>query len=418
MKFQKFTFPIKRFNIWHASGLSLVMHILFMTFISMPEAKIDVVEKKAIKKVRLEIVRKPEIKIPPKKVVKKLTPQKIVKKNVKVSKPKVTPKLIQKPETPVVRPAVIRNNQAMKITQVKAIPVQSKVIPALNFKSNPSPIRERIQNKKVLTITARPRQSITPVSDTKILVQSITQPRKNSSPSFTRINVSAQTPRINHDAFNYKNRVTHAVLPVRNTNQYSRIKVAARSISTEINSNQPLASSNAKAGLITSRSSVRSNFKKLAIRNVNQTNDAALITQPATFFAATRYQPDSNFRPVIRQVVAMEQAEEEFDNTLSEEEFQKIWGSFTNTVRQQIARAKNYPSSARKKGQEGKAFLKFKLDKDGSVANLSIVQSSGHNLLDEAAIRAIKEAAPYPPIPDELNRSYALLKLPISFILK
>lgn len=102
----------------------------------------------------------------------------------------------------------------------------------------------------------------------------------------------------------------------------------------------------------------------------------------------------------------------------SDDEYNLIWENFTSEVRTKIANAKTYPLIAREREHEGKTLLAFKLGKDGLVYDLSIVNSSGHKILDEAAIQAIRDAAPYPHIPDELNMNYALLKLPISFILR
>ena len=90
---------------------------------------------------------------------------------------------------------------------------------------------------------------------------------------------------------------------------------------------------------------------------------------------------------------------------------------YSYLIRMKIASAKIYPELARKKNQQGKATLSLKLGKDGNILNVSVGNSSGYKILDQAAIDAIKDAAPYPIIPDKLNKKYVLLKLPISFVL-
>jgi protein TonB len=122
--------------------------------------------------------------------------------------------------------------------------------------------------------------------------------------------------------------------------------------------------------------------------------------------------------PTIRPVALRKVIEPPTTPSISEEEFAQIWGDFTSAVRTRIARAKNYPSSAREDGLEGKAFLVFKIRKDGRALDIEVAQSSGHIILDKAAKRAVEKAAPFPPIPDKLNRNFALLKIPISFILR
>ena len=98
-------------------------------------------------------------------------------------------------------------------------------------------------------------------------------------------------------------------------------------------------------------------------------------------------------------------------------DFEKLWSEYSYLIRMRVASAKIYPQSAREKNQQGKATLSLKLGKDGSVLKVSIGNSSGYEVLDQAAIDAIKDAAPYPQIPEKLNKQYVLLKLPISFIL-
>ena len=127
---------------------------------------------------------------------------------------------------------------------------------------------------------------------------------------------------------------------------------------------------------------------------------------------------DRSFALVSRPVEKHIDPELSNGNSISGEDLKKIWGEYTNSIQSNIAKAKTYPSTARDENRQGKAYVSFKLSKDGRVMNFSIENSSGHNILDQAAIQAIKDGAPYPPIPDELDKQYASLKIPISFILR
>jgi len=51
----------------------------------------------------------------------------------------------------------------------------------------------------------------------------------------------------------------------------------------------------------------------------------------------------------------------------------------------------DYPSLAREQGLEGNPKLRIDIDFDGNVTNVYIEKSSGHPILDEAAIEAVKE---------------------------
>lgn len=68
-----------------------------------------------------------------------------------------------------------------------------------------------------------------------------------------------------------------------------------------------------------------------------------------------------------------------------------------------VAELKRYPNFARMNGQEGKVILKAVIRSDGYLADVSVQKSSGYNVLDEAAIEAVKLACP-------LHMKYAIGK--------
>ncbi len=67
------------------------------------------------------------------------------------------------------------------------------------------------------------------------------------------------------------------------------------------------------------------------------------------------------------------------------------------TIRRQIERVWTYPDAARRDGLEGTVWLRFRIAPDGSVEQVEVDRSSGHALLDDAAITAVRRAGPYPP---------------------
>lgn len=54
-----------------------------------------------------------------------------------------------------------------------------------------------------------------------------------------------------------------------------------------------------------------------------------------------------------------------------------------------------YPPEAQKKHLEGSLVISFQVNEDGSLADLLISKSSGHQILDEAAENAVIESAPF-----------------------
>ncbi|MCY3841693.1 MAG: energy transducer TonB [Gammaproteobacteria bacterium] len=57
----------------------------------------------------------------------------------------------------------------------------------------------------------------------------------------------------------------------------------------------------------------------------------------------------------------------------------------------------NYPSEARARGLSGTLRLLVVIDPDGALKHVRILESSGHKLLDEGAVRIVHLAAPFSP---------------------
>jgi periplasmic protein TonB len=90
---------------------------------------------------------------------------------------------------------------------------------------------------------------------------------------------------------------------------------------------------------------------------------------------------------------------------------------YSSQIWQRIAEAKFYPQTARKQEMEGKPVVEFELRSDGQLMSYFIARSSSNEILDKAAIDAVKNASPYPGIPKPLKLKSIRFKLPISFIL-
>ncbi len=64
---------------------------------------------------------------------------------------------------------------------------------------------------------------------------------------------------------------------------------------------------------------------------------------------------------------------------------------------------RNFPEDARKKGLTGSLTLRVTLRRDGEIAEILLLRSSGHPILDQAARRIVELAAPYAPFPESLQ---------------
>ena len=62
----------------------------------------------------------------------------------------------------------------------------------------------------------------------------------------------------------------------------------------------------------------------------------------------------------------------------------------------------NYPDEARRRRLSGALLLDVALNADGSINEITLRRSSGHKVLDDAAIRIVELAAPYARFPDAI----------------
>ncbi|MEJ1959977.1 MAG: energy transducer TonB [Nitrosomonadales bacterium] len=71
----------------------------------------------------------------------------------------------------------------------------------------------------------------------------------------------------------------------------------------------------------------------------------------------------------------------------------------------------NYPEAARLKKIYGSLQLTISIRADGSVESTEISRSSGQPILDAAAERIVKLAAPFPPFPADIRRDTDILSI-------
>lgn len=71
----------------------------------------------------------------------------------------------------------------------------------------------------------------------------------------------------------------------------------------------------------------------------------------------------------------------------------------------------NYPSEARQQKLYGSLRLMVAILPDGSLREVELLESSGHRVLDTAAIRIVKLASPFAPFPDDLRKSTDVLEI-------
>jgi periplasmic protein TonB len=78
--------------------------------------------------------------------------------------------------------------------------------------------------------------------------------------------------------------------------------------------------------------------------------------------------------------------------------------TYFNSIKRSIEFVWEYPEAALRYGLQGKLLLQFTILDSGELESMQIVRSSGSNLLDHEALRAMKAAAPFRPIPPWIDK--------------
>jgi len=89
------------------------------------------------------------------------------------------------------------------------------------------------------------------------------------------------------------------------------------------------------------------------------------------------------------------------------------YASYMEAWRSKVERVGNlnYPEAARKNKLSGNLILDVALNKDGSINQITVRRSSGHQVLDDASIRIVELAAPYSPFPDHIREETDILHI-------
>lgn len=71
----------------------------------------------------------------------------------------------------------------------------------------------------------------------------------------------------------------------------------------------------------------------------------------------------------------------------------------------------NYPDQARRQKLTGDLVLDVEIRPDGGVHAINVVRPSGHQVLDDAAVRIVRLAAPYDPFPEKIRKEVDILHI-------
>jgi len=92
--------------------------------------------------------------------------------------------------------------------------------------------------------------------------------------------------------------------------------------------------------------------------------------------------------------------------------------SYSGSVLKKIYENKYYPIAAKKQGITGSVKISFTVNSDGKIIGIvDKVHSSGYEILDAAAIDAIKNSQPFEKFPDQIKESELTFTVVVDFVL-
>ncbi|EMH59310.1 TonB family protein [Helicobacter pylori] len=121
-------------------------------------------------------------------------------------------------------------------------------------------------------------------------------------------------------------------------------------------------------------------------------------------------------KDIVKEKDKQEESNKTSDGATSEAQAYNpgVSNEFLMKIQTAISSKNRYPKMAQIRGIEGEVLVSFTINADGSVTDIKVVKSNTTDILNHAALEAIKSAAYLFPKPDETVH----LKIPIAYSLK
>ncbi len=87
----------------------------------------------------------------------------------------------------------------------------------------------------------------------------------------------------------------------------------------------------------------------------------------------------------------------------------ETYSSYIKRIQERFETIGEYPQEAQQRGITGRSLVTFTINEDGTLAMARLTQSSGSRILDEEALRIVRVAAPYIPLPKSFHKQQLIL---------
>ena len=134
-------------------------------------------------------------------------------------------------------------------------------------------------------------------------------------------------------------------------------------------------------------------------------------TRLSQLLASTQVEIDRLTAELDRRTLSASQRDRRKAVNASTQEYQ--YAAYLESWRRKVEKIGNlnYPDEAKRRKLYGNLLMHVAVRADGSVEKISIRRSSGHKLLDDAAVRIVRMAAPFAPFPPEIRQNVDVLDI-------
>ena len=129
-----------------------------------------------------------------------------------------------------------------------------------------------------------------------------------------------------------------------------------------------------------------------------------------------KHTPEAN-DPAISQVHG-ELPVETKEATISLDTKDSKYHPYAKVIKEKIFNHWIYPLSAKKNLIQGNLLIVFRLDKNGNLIECNVGRSSGYDILDTHALKAIRLANPFPPFPENITAQFLNINASFTYRLK
>lgn len=154
------------------------------------------------------------------------------------------------------------------------------------------------------------------------------------------------------------------------------------------------------------------------VESRQRVNDPDQSPQPLLPEAPSAAELMSRSREIARLSAEIRQKQQTYaqmprEKYISANTRESKYAAYQDAWRQKVERIGNlnYPDQAKRQRLNGSLLLDVAINPDGSVKSVTVERSSGHKVLDDGAVRIVRMAAPFAPLPSEILKEVDVLHI-------